>query len=372
MNAGPRASGPDRFETLVPPPGLLLAPAPRPVVLPALHAVLVVCLLASLVASLGFGSEPLDPAGVVEVLRERIWHGRPGPDPVYDAIVWELRAPRVLTAVVVGAGLALAGAAMQTLVRNPLADPYLLGVSAGAGVGATAVIAFGALSALGVWALSAGALAGALLATVLVFGISIAQGGLTPLRLVLTGVVMSSAFSSIASFLVFYSSDPRATQSVLFWLLGSLAGSTWEQLVPPAVAALVAGLVLLALHGWLDALATGEDTAAAVGVPVRQLRILLFVLTSALVGVLVAVSGGIGFVGLVVPHLARIVVGAGHRAMLPVTALAGALFLVWVDVVARTAVAPQEIPLSVVTGIVGAPVFLLLLGRRQYRFGGDT
>ncbi|MEO9323974.1 iron ABC transporter permease [Nocardioides sp. C4-1] len=338
----------------------------------ALYTCLGAALVVSVVLSLGFGSESLQPAGVVEVLRERLLHARPGPDDVYDTIVWDLRAPRVLLAAVVGAGLAVAGAAMQTLVRNPLADPYLLGVSAGAGVGATAVIAFGVLGSLGAWALSAGALVGALTAAVLVFGISIAQGGLTPLRLVLTGVVMSSAFSSISSFLVFVGNEPRATESVLFWLLGSLAGATWAQLLPPVVAVVLATAAALALHGWLDALTTGDDTAAAVGVPVRAVRVGLFVLTSVLVGILVAVSGGIGFVGLVVPHLARLVVGAGHRVMVPVAALAGAVFLVWVDVVARTVVSPQEIPLSVVTGLVGAPVFLLLLGRRRYRFGGEA
>src|SRR5699024_6028673 len=155
-----------------------------------------------------------------------------GPDPVYDTIVWDLRAPRVLMAVIVGAGLALAGAGMQTLVRNPLADPYLLGISSGAGVGATLVIVLGVLGGLGIWALSLGALSGALLAALLVFGVSMAQGGLTPLRLILTGVVMSAAFSSVSSFLVFLSDDPQATQSVLFWLLGSLSGTVWSQILP--------------------------------------------------------------------------------------------------------------------------------------------
>jgi len=323
----------------------------------------------SAVVSLGFGSEPLKLPGVWEVLQARMT-GSAGPNQVYDTIVWDLRAPRVLMAVIVGAGLAMAGVGMQTLVRNPLADPYLLGISSGAGVGATLVIVLGVLGGLGIWALSFGALSGALLASLLVFGVSMAQGGLTPLRLILTGVVMSAAFSSISSFLVFFSDEPRATQSVLFWLLGSLSGSVWSQILPSLIVVGVSAALLMGVHSWLDALANGSDVAAALGVPVRGLRIGLFVLTSILVGVRVAVSGGIGFVGLVIPHLARILVGAQHRVVLGVAALGGALFMVWVDVAARVIVRPQEIPLSVVTGLVGAPVFLILLGRRHYSFSG--
>lgn len=336
-------------------------------------AVLVVALLVavavSAAVSLVFGSEPLRPGGVAEVLRARTT-GSAAPDRAYDTIVWDLRAPRVLMAVIVGAGLALAGACMQTLVRNPLADPYLLGVSAGAGVGATAVIVLGALGGLGVWALSFGALSGALAAAVLVFGVAVAQGGLTPLRLVLTGVVMSAAFTSLSSFMVFFTDDPNATQSVLFWLLGSLSGATWPQIPPVLLVVAVSGAVLLGVHTWLDALAAGTDVATGLGVPVRGLRTGLFGLTSVLVGVLVAASGGIGFVGLVMPHLARLLVGARHRAVLPVAMLFGALFLMWVDVAARVLVRPQEIPLGVVTGLIGAPVFLVLLGRRHYSFSG--
>jgi len=338
---------------------------------PAIPLVVVLLLgtAVSAVVSLGFGSEPLELGGVWQVLQSRLT-GEAGPDPVYDTIVWDLRAPRVLMAVIVGAGLALAGAGMQTLVRNPLADPYLLGISSGAGVGATLVIVLGVLGGLGIWALSLGALSGALLAALLVFGVSMAQGGLTPLRLILTGVVMSAAFSSVSSFLVFLSDDPQATQSVLFWLLGSLSGTVWSQILPSLIVVAVSAVLLFGVHSWLDALANGPDVAAALGVPVRQVRTGLFVLTSILVGVLVAVSGGIGFVGLIIPHLSRILVGSQHRVVLPVAALGGALFMVWVDLAARVVVRPQEIPLSVVTGLVGAPVFLFLLGRRHYSFGG--
>lgn len=334
-----------------------------------LVAVLLPVAVATVVASTGFGAEPLPLRVVVDTLAAR-FSGSPA-DPAYDVIVWEIRLPRTLLALVVGAGLAVAGTGIQTLVRNPLADPYLLGVSSGASVGATAVITTGVLAGAGLWALSLGALVGALLASLLVFGIAMLQGGLTPLRLVLTGTVLSAAFSSMASFLVFRSAEPQAAQSVLFWLLGSVSGATWSQLWLPCVAVVASLGLLLAASGWLDALAVGPDTAAALGVPVAGLRIGLFALLAVLVGVLVAVAGGIGFVGLVVPHLARMVVGPRHRVALPVAALAGAVFLVWVDVAARVAVRPTEIPLSVVTGLIGAPVFLVLLGRRRYRFGED-
>lgn len=331
-------------------------------------ALLTLVLLASMLASLAVGAVSLPVATVWSVVQAHLG-GQPA-DPTWDAIVWDLRAPRTLLAAVAGAGLAVAGAGMQTLVRNPLADPYLLGVSSGAGVGATAVITTGALSGLGVWALSGGALLGALAAAALVFGVAMLQGGLTPLRLVLTGVVLSSAFSAVSSFLVFRSGDPRAAQSVLFWLLGSVSGASWQVLLPATVTTVVAVLVMVAFSRWLDALSAGPDLAASLGIPVKGLRVALFVGLAALVGVLVAVSGGIGFVGLVVPHLVRMVVGARHRAVVPVAALSGAVFLVWVDMAARVSVRPQEIPLSVVTGIVGAPVFLVLVGRRHYRYNG--
>ena len=225
-------------------------------------------------------------------------------------------------------------------------------------MGASAVITLGVFGAAGLWALSLGALVGSLTAAALVFGITLLQGGLTPLRLVLTGTVLSSAFSSVSSCLIFRSAEPQAAQSVLFWLLGSLSGADWSKLLLPFLAVVLA-------HGVAHA-------ALSLGVPVRQLRVLLFVLQSGLVGVVVAVSGGIGFVGLVVPHMARILVGARHRSMLPVSLLLGAFLMIWVDAAARATAAPMEVPLSVVTGLVGAPVFLLLLGRRRYRFGDES
>jgi len=322
----------------------------------------------SAVASLAFGSERIPLGEVIAAVGDRLRGDTLGK---WDVIVWELRVPRALLALAVGAGLAVAGVGMQTLVRNPLADPFLLGISSGASVGATAAITTGALAGLGTYAVSGGALLGAVGSALLVWLVATAQGGLTPIRLVLSGVVLSSGLSAIASFLVFMSDDPRAADSVMFWMLGSVGGASWEKLWLPAALALLLGLGMLALHRWLDAMAAGPETAAALGVNVAALRTTLFVALAVLVGVLVAVSGGIGFVGLIVPHAARLLVGARHRVVLPVAALGGGVFLLWVDVLARLVARPQEIPLGVVTGVVGAPLFLLLLGRGQYRFGGD-
>ena len=333
--------------------------------------ILVVLIVVSAVVSLTIGSEPLPMRGVLDTVGARIT-GEPGPDPTIDVIVWDLRAPRALLAIIVGAGLALAGSGMQTLVRNPLADPYLLGVSAGASVGATAVIALGMFASWGPHRLTIGALVGALGAAGLVYLISRAQGGMTPLRLVLSGVVLSAAFSALASFLVFRSSDPRAAQSVLYWMLGSVSGATWDSLWVAAIVTALSVVLMIAFSGWLDALAAGTDVARSLGIPDTRVRKALFVGNSVLVGVLVAVSGGIGFVGLVIPHMSRLLVGASHRSMLPVAAAIGSLFLLWVDVGARVIAAPQEVPLGVVTGFIGAPIFLYLMGRSQYRFSSES
>lgn len=327
-------------------------------------------LIISLIASTTFGSAQYDVGQVWSVIRAH-FGGAGTPDTSLDSVVWDLRAPRGVLAAIVGAGLALAGVAIQTLVRNPLADPYLLGISSGASVGATSVITLGWFSSFGLFALTGGALAGAIAATLTVYFVAMGQGGLTPLRLVLSGVVISAAFSAIANFMIFKSPYEQAAQGVMFWMLGSVAGATWSKLWIPSAIVAVTFALLMAVSSQLDALAAGPDTAAALGINVAVLRQCLFFLQAILVGALVAVSGGIGFVGLVIPHIARLLVGPRHRRLVPAAMLCGAIFLVWVDVLARVAAIPQEIPLGVVTGIIGAPVFLILMGRSHYRFGGQ-
>ncbi|QKV90882.1 iron ABC transporter permease [Streptomyces sp. NA02950] len=325
----------------------------------------------SVVAGVALGPTVVPFGAVLRYLFAAVSGGRIGADEVTDyAVVWEIRTPRVLLAAVVGAGLSVVGVAVQALVRNALADPFVLGISSGASVGATAVVVFGLFASLGVYALSAAAFLGALGATLLVYLAARGPMGLTPLRLVLTGVALAYGFQALMSVLVFVSPNGQAARTVLFWLLGSLGSASWESLPLVTVAVAVAVAALLRQSRALDVLSLGDETAASMGVDARLLRRRLFVLTSGVTGLIVAVSGAIGFVGLVLPHVVRILVGSTHRRVLAVAPLAGACFMVWVDLVARTAFAPEELPLGVITALIGVPVFISLMRRRGYLFGG--
>lgn len=285
-------------------------------------------------------------------------------------IIWQIRTPRVLLAALVGAGLSAIGVAIQAMVRNALADPFVLGVSSGASVGAVGVTVTGGLAALGIYAVSAGAFVGALVASLLVYAASAHRGSLSPLRLVLTGVAMSLGFQAVMSVIIYFAPDSEATSMVLYWTMGSFGAATWGAL-PVVSCVVLAGLVVLHRYGRaLDVLALGDETAASLGVSPDRHRKGLLVLVSLVTGVMVAVSGAIAFVGLVMPHVVRMVVGAVHARVLAVAPLAGAVFMVWVDLVSRTLVAPRELPLGVITALVGVPVFIVLMRRRGYMFGG--
>ncbi|QOC93434.1 FecCD family ABC transporter permease [Micromonospora craniellae] len=281
--------------------------------------------------------------------------------PVQQQIIIEFRLPRTLLAALVGAGLSIVGGTLQAVVRNPLADPFVLGISSGAGVGAVLVIVAGSAAIAGL-SLSAAAFAGATLATAILFLLARHRGQLTPLRLVLSGVTLSYLFSAVTSFLTL-TTDADKVFSVLFFLLGSVSAATWGDLQIPALVLALVAVWLLSRARTLNALLAGDETATSLGVDVNRLRMEMLLLTSLLTGVLVAVSGGIGFVGLVVPHVARLLVGADHRRMLPVAAFGGAVFLVLADLLARTAASPTELPIGIVTATVGAPFFLWLMRR---------
>lgn len=282
-----------------------------------------------------------------------------------DGIVWMVRLPRVLLGAVVGAGLAISGVALQALVRNVLADPFILGVSSGASTGAAATILFGFGAALGASSLSVTAFLGALAATGLVLLIARVAGQVTSMRLLLAGVTVSYALAAVTSFMIFASNSREGVKAVLFWLLGSLDLARWSSVPTAAIVVVGTLLVLLAWGTRLDAVAIGDDTARTLGTNPARFRLQVFMLVSVCVGAVVAVSGTIAFVGLVVPHVARRLVGGEHRRVLVVSMLLGAIFLVWSDVVARVSLQSSEVPIGIVTAIVGTP-FLVLLVRRLH------
>jgi iron complex transport system permease protein len=275
-----------------------------------------------------------------------------------DAIVWDLRLPRVLTAAAVGAGLALSGAVMQSLTRNPLADPYLLGLSSGASLGAVAVLVVG----VGLL-LPAAAFAGALLALVATLALARTGGVLTPGRAVLAGLAISQLCAAGTSFVIFWTATGDSYREILSWLMGSLAGATWSSVAISGVALAVVGSVLIMSAMRLDAFAFGETAAAALGIDVERTRWTLMTLVALLTGAMVAVSGAIGFVGLVLPHAVSVVTGPAHRRLLPVAGLTGAVFLVLADTAARTVFDPRELPVGIITAMIGVPVFAVLLRR---------
>ncbi|MEL4163278.1 iron ABC transporter permease [Corynebacterium bovis] len=331
---------------------------------------LAAALVVTLVVGVGAGPVSVAPGDSASILWSHLTglvtgHGGVATGVRGDTIIWTIRVPRVVLGAAVGAGLALTGAVMQTVVRNILADPYILGVNSGASVGAAASIVLGIGAGLGDYALQGSAFVGAFLASVLVFTVARSAGRLTSTRLLMAGVAVGYALSAGTSFLIFASDDAESARSVMFWLLGSLALASWGGVLAVTVAVVVlAAVVLTVLGRRLDALAVGDDTALSLGVHPERFRMGLLVVVCLLVGVVVAMAGSIGFVGLVVPHLARRAVGGAHRSVLPVSALMGAVLLVWADIAARTLLAPQEIPIGVITAIVGAP-FLLLLVRRM-------
>jgi iron complex transport system permease protein len=319
------------------------------------------------VLAIGVGAVRIPPADVVAIL---LGQSGDGIGDTQRVVVTTVRLPRVLLALLAGAGLACAGVMMQALFRNPLADPALIGVSAGAALGAVCVIVLGATvlrglsGVLGAWTLPVAAFCGALATTALVFRLSRRDGAVDPTTMLLCGIAVNALTGAGIGLLTYVATDEQL-RNLTFWSLGSLGAASWSTLVGAAPAVLVAAAFAPWLAPRLNALLLGESEALNLGVDVEALKRTVVVLTAAAAGAVVAVSGVIGFVGLVAPHMARMLVGPDHRWVLPLSALIGASLLTLADLVARTAVRPAELPIGILTAFVGAPFFLWLLGRRS-------
>lgn len=326
-----------------------------------------VLIVAAPLIGAALGETPIPAVTVWQALANQLWGAGYAVDPIDQGIVWSYRLPRALVAGACGAGLAISGLVLQTLLRNALADPYLLGISAGASTGAVLVAVAGLGAAF--LPMSAGALVGALAAFALVVGLARLSGGGPTARgaaqIVLAGIAGSQLFNALTSFIIARSASAEQARGIMFWLLGNLSGVRWDDVWLAVAAVLVAvGAALWHVRA-LDAFTFGTESAASLGVPVRRVQGILILATAAATAVLVSITGAIGFVGLVVPHAARFLVGSRHVRLVPVSALIGMVFLIAADVIARMLVPGQTLPIGVVTALVGAPAFAIILIRAR-------
>ena len=288
---------------------------------------------------------------------------------VHD-VVWLIRLPRIILAAAVGAGLAVCGIAMQAVIKNPLADPYIMGISSGASLGATLAVMLGVGTAFGQNYVGIVAFAGAFGVSVLVVVIANIGSRANTVKLLLAGMAISSACSSVSSFIVFFANDRDRLQRVTFWLMGSLAGAKWEQNAVVFIIVTAGTLFFMTQYRTLNMMLLGDEVSVTLGTDLHKYRHVYLLVTSFMIGFIVYSSGMIGFVGLIIPHFIRMLFGTDHKKIIPVAALSGSVFLIWADVLSRIVVRNTEVPIGMLVSAVGAPCFVYLLVKRSYGFGG--
>ncbi|OLP62042.1 ABC transporter permease [Xaviernesmea oryzae] len=336
-------------------------PHGKPILLTLLAFLLI---LVAITAGLSLGAAAVPLKTVWGVVADRLVPGSVTRDwsAGRESIVWDVRFPRVVLAALVGAGLAVVGAVLQVVTRNPLADPHLLGVSSGGACGAIVALLHTGMI-FGLITVPLFAFLGALAATGAVIAVT-RFSGRSAERLILSGVAVAFVATALSNLLI-YLGDPRAVQSVVFWMLGGLGLAQWPHLLYPALVLFVSLVWLILRAREINGLAMGDETAATLGLPVARLRAQLFTVTALLTGVMVAFSGAIGFIGLMVPHIVRLFAGSDHVRVIPLSAAFGSVALVLADLAARTLMAPEDMPVGVITGFVGGIGFILLISRRN-------
>lgn len=336
-----------------------------------------VILLIILFLSIGFavtmGSVDISIKEVYEVILYKLFNigdSSIGAGAVAD-VVWLIRMPRIVLAIAVGAGLSVVGIVMQAIVKNPLADPYILGVSSGASLGATLAVVLGIGSVFGSNSLGIMGFIGAFGVSILVLMISNIGERSNSIKLLLAGMALSSVCSSFSSFLVYISDDSQKLKTITFWLMGSLAGAKWNEIVIILPVIILGTIFFVTQYRTLNLMLLGDEVSITLGTDLHKFRIIYLVITSLMIGLLVYVSGMIGFVGLIIPHIVRIIFGTDHKKIIPITALLGSIILIWADVISRSLIKGTEIPIGIVISIIGAPLFVWLMIKKNYGFGGN-
>ena len=324
--------------------------------------------LLSAVITLCMGAVQIPVKDTLSVLLEHLFGVQTGAEVsvAFEQIVWQIRMPRVILGFLAGSGLALCGCVMQAVVQNPMADPYILGVSAGATLGATGSLFLGIGTISGVWAfIGAGA------ACFLVLALSSADGKTTSVKLILSGMIVNALLTAFSNFIIAVAGDSDGMMSIKFWTMGSLTRANWHNIGSIALVVLAATIFFLTQSQTLDGLMLGEEAAITIGINTFRCRLVYLLVLSMLTGALVSVCGTIGFVGLIIPHVARALAGTSHRRLLPITVLAGGLFMLWVDAIARSMIPNTELPVGIFTAVIGAPFFVYVMVRKKYGFGGN-
>lgn len=331
---------------------------------------LAIFLVATLIVALGLGSIPVSPGDIGHIVWAKLSGQVDGTtNPTLVDIIWNIRLPRVLMAATVGAGLSLAGVVMQASVQNPLAEPFILGIASGASVGTVVAILLGVSFLPWGLGLAGAAFLGAMLSTVLVLFLAGIHKRLNTVRLILAGAVVSALCVALANCIVYMAADAEGMQTAAFWTMGSLADAKWTGLVLPVLAVTLMALYFLSQVRSLDVLLLGEEAAVTLGINASAKRRLYMALVALLTGVMVSQCGVIGFVGLVIPHMVRAFTGAMHAFLLPIATIFGAIFLVWADLLARTVLPTGDLPIGIITALVGAPMFMYLLFGNKDRLG---
>ncbi len=333
--------------------------------------ILAVILIISMIFAISIGSTHIKFNIVYEAVLNKIfginifdvsWNN------VVETIIFDIRMPRVILAAVTGSGLAVCGILMQCVTRNSIADPYILGISSGASAGAVFVIVIGGA----IFGVTLGAFLGSVLCGVLVFIIGTKWGRVSSTtRLVLSGLAISTIFSAITNFIIYSAENSNQARAAMFWIMGSLGGAKWSNIILPIVILILVLIISLFLSNSLDLLLFGDTSAVVLGMNVKLIKSIIILLATFLTSVLVSVVGAIGFVGLVVPHISRGIVGSSHKKILVLSSFLGAIFLVISDIVARVIFAPRELPIGIITAIIGGPFFLWLIAKNNYSFGGN-
>ena len=327
---------------------------------------LILLFISSIILGISFGAVDIPPYDVYRVFLYKVFGIKIGNlDEILNStlfdIIWGVRMPRVLLGAFAGMALAMVGVIMQATIQNPLGDPYILGLSSGASLGATFSILIGFSGVLSSFGAPLGAFLGALMASIFVYFLAKIGGRITPFKMILAGMVISSICSSLTSLIIFLSKDNEGIRTVNFWMMGSLAGAEWSNIVLPILISVIPLIYFFTQYRNLNLMVLGDETSITLGLNIEKHRKIYMILSSLITGVIVSVCGTIGFVGIMIPHIVRLIFGTDHKTLLPFSALVGAIFLIWADVIARCAITNMELPIGIITSVIGAPFLLWLM-----------